>query len=355
MSPQTIAISTNGMSSSMGILPITTSLIHSPTTSLITPAAVVHTTTPCLQTCSWEVHHSSESIHLSWLDQTQRLLPSNHGTGESTIISAIPTCQDTSDPCTQSSSLMMSKSTTKLTSTSPDVIRNCHDDKNKTACNIEPLNIPLGRNDDEMPGISNLVIVLVIVFATIFTCGMTFITICVLCVIIILFKRKKYNNEMEMISYSKLRYSQQSYIIFNFFLFLAGGSRQNNRYIQKTVTSPMYEGIGADPSSEAEHNQQQQQLPAVPIVPPAPPATLPITEPPPPPSLASSNKTSTLSSVASSCPSVTVQPDVIVNIKHSYDHLTVKRKEESSSNKKPTANTATTTSNPVSPYEKVIT
>lgn len=123
---------------------------------------------------------------------------------------------------------------------------------------------------------------------------------------------------------------------------LAAGSKQN-RYIQKTVTSPMYEGIDAADSSV--------QQPPPPTVPPVAPLSLPFTINEPHVQINNPNKTPTLSSVGSSCSSVTVQPDVIVNIKHSYDHLSAKWKEEKS-NTKPSQK-ATTISNPVSPYEKV--
>lgn len=193
----------------ISVLTSSVSLVPSPTTtSLVMP---VQTTTPCMQTCSTTRETHSETIHSSWvsktmIDQTQYLLPSNTGIGKLSINSAtVPNTLSTTptsciNTCTSTSSAV--QSSFMLKSTNVQANSTSVNDCDKTACNTElTKGLPSLAGANDFP---NSIIILVIIFATIFTCGMTVITVCVLCVIVFLFKRNKDDNEKEMMSYRKI-------------------------------------------------------------------------------------------------------------------------------------------------------
>lgn len=108
-------------------------------------------------------------------------------------------------------------------------------------------------------------------------------------------------------------------------LFLSAAGSKPNRYIQKSVSSPVYESIAGNSTRETIPLSTQRPMGD------------------PPGNNAATNQTNnSISSVDSSCPSVTVQPNVTVNTRECYDHLSVGKKAGSGE-----------TSSPVSPYELV--
>ncbi len=111
-------------------------------------------------------------------------------------------------------------------------------------------------------------------------------------------------------------------------LVASNGSRPNRYLQQKSVSSPMYEDI----SATTHPNRQIVPL----TVQEGQPIDNAVT-----PDNGGVQTTASLSSVGSSCPSVTVQSNVMVNTRGSYDHLIIPKTGEVKA------------SSPVSPYELV--